>query len=94
MRPVSSGSTRMVRLPLFQSRATRPLSPGFEFQGFFVQRGVVATEVVDQPVEEISNGALTGLNPHVAWDNRTRDDPADPFYVGGEGVPDHDCHRC
>jgi hypothetical protein len=29
MRPVSRGSTRIVRLPLFQSSATRPDCPGF-----------------------------------------------------------------
>ena len=71
----------MVRLPLFQSRASRPLWPGFNADclvgQFLVQGAVAFADHLDPPLEYVANGGLAGLDAVEPGKDRTLHDAAD-----------------
>ena len=72
----------MVRLPLFQSSASRPDSPGLQFGGglaqFLVRAGLFAErlDVIDEPVENVADGGLAGFQAVVTGEDAAVDDAA------------------
>ncbi len=83
---MSSWSTRIVRLPLFQSSAMSPAWPGFcsrRLGGQFgMQRGVAAAHAFDPPFEDVADRRLPGLDVVEARQDAALDDAADAGNVG------------
>ena len=83
---MSRWSTRMVRLPLFQSSARRPAWPGTLLRRlvgeFGVQRRVAAQNHLDPPFEDVADRRLAGLDAEEAGQNRAFDDAADAGNIG------------
>ena len=93
---MSRGSTRIVRLPLFQSRARSPDSPGRRrwacCRQLRVQGVVPPADHVHPPVQDVPHRRLPGLDAVVAGHDGAVHDPADAGNVlqrlagGGDGA--------
>ena len=83
---MSRGSTRIVRLPLFQSSASSPLARASALRRLggecVVERGVAAADHLHPPFEDVADGRLAGLDAEEAGQDRAFDDAADAGDVG------------
>ena len=87
---MSSGSTRMVRLPLFQSSASSPVSPGCSFAALARELGVrvalactsPGARLLDEPVEDVADGRLARFEAVHAGHDRLGHDAAQAGHVG------------
>ena len=77
-KPVNLWSTRIVRLPLFQSSANRPDWPGLSFAAL-IGKGFIGAliftawlDAIYKPVEYIANRRLAGFEAVIAWQDRAR----------------------
>ena len=97
---MSSGSTRIVRLPLFQSSASRPLSPGREFVGIARELDVgvalaayfAGARLFDEPIEDVAHRRLAGFQSVHAGHDRPGTMPHSPGISGSLSVERRDHH--